>query len=105
MFGLALAATGNRAALLQLRRQIDRALTNPNAEYPFEEAVYYDVYGQPFEVALKLARRRGEMGEPGPGPDKTAEAIPWANTARRSAEKRDPGAIGPPDREQMGEPR
>lgn len=81
LFELAVAITGNATALLQLRRQIDRALTNPDAEYPFEEALYHDVYGQPFEVAVKLARSPEEMREPVPRPEKTPERLPWARLA------------------------
>ena len=74
---VAVAVTGNARALLQLRRQIDRALTNPDAAFPFEEAVYHDVHGEPFEVAVKRAKSREEMEEPVPRPEKTPEKLPW----------------------------
>lgn len=75
---LAIAITGNARAFLQLRRQIDWALTNPDAAFPFEEAVYHDVHGEPFEVAVKRARCREEMEEPVPRPEKTPERLPWS---------------------------
>lgn len=82
--------TGNRAALLQLRRQIDRALEDRDRDgtHPYEEEIYYDVYGNPFEGAVKRAKRRLEVREETrlPKPGKTAEDPPWADRARRSAE-------------------
>ena len=83
LFGHAIAITGNATALLQLRRQIDRALAGPDAAQPFEEAVYDDVYGQPFEVAVKRARSPEEMQEPVPKPTKTPEKLPWMEIVRR----------------------
>lgn len=74
------ALPGNRTALLQLKRQIDRALEGEDS-YPFEEEIYRDVRGEPFEVAVKLARRRSEMEEPVPRPGKTPEKLPWAERA------------------------
>ena len=89
LFELATAVTGNRAALLRLKEQIERALEGRDGDVPFEEEVYRDVNGQPFEVAVKLARRREEMGEPVPRPEKTPEKIPWAEISRGSAEERE----------------
>ena len=57
------AITGNRAALLKLRRQVYRALGDRNVARSFEEEVYDDPDGEPFEVAVKRARRRSEMRE------------------------------------------
>ena len=90
LFPEAIAVTGNAAALLKLRRQIDRALKGDDS-YPFEEAVYHDVYGEPFEVAVKLARSPQEMREPVPKPEKTPERLPWAELAKRSEEGRAEG--------------
>jgi hypothetical protein len=87
LFPLAVAITGNARALLQLRRQIDRALANPDAAFPFEEAVYHDVFGEPFEVAVKRARSPEEMGEPVPRPEKTPEELPWSERALSKKER------------------
>ncbi len=88
LFAEAIAITGNARALLQLRRQIDRVLADQGGAVPFEEEVYHDVHGQPFEVAVKRARSKEEMWEPGPEPEKTAERLPWAEAARKAEEER-----------------
>lgn len=87
LFTEVVAITGNRKALLQLRRQIDRALKDETS-WPFDEALYRDAYGEEYEVAVKLARSREQMREPVPRPEKTPEVLPWAARALRSAEKR-----------------
>jgi hypothetical protein len=76
LLGEAIAITGNAATLLKLRAQIERALKD-EASYPFEEGIYLDVNGIPFEVAVKRARSRAEMREPVPKPERTAEKLPW----------------------------
>jgi hypothetical protein len=86
LLGEAIAITGNAKALLQLRAQIDRALGD-ETWHPFEEGVYQDVDGIPFEVAVKRARSKEEMREPVPRPNKTAERMPWAEKARGGAEE------------------
>ena len=90
LFAEAIAITGNAHALLKLRSQIDRALKGEGS-YPFEEGVYVDVHGQPFEVAVKRARNREEMRESAsPGatkPQRSAEELPWAERARRTNEE------------------
>lgn len=83
----ALAVTGNRAALLKLREQIDRVLEERNDWYPFDDELYRDVYEEQFQVVVKRASRREEMREPVPKPEKTAEELPWAELARRTAER------------------
>jgi hypothetical protein len=85
LFPEAVAITGNRKALLQLRRQIDRALKDETS-WPFDEALYRDVYGEEYEVAVKLARSRGEMEEPVPKPEKTPERLPWTERVTRTRE-------------------
>jgi hypothetical protein len=65
LFPLAVALTGNATALLRLRAQIDRALKNPDASFPYVETIYHDVYGEPFEVVVKLARRQEERKKRG----------------------------------------
>ena len=95
LFAEAIAITCNARTLLRLRRQIDRALANPGGAYPFEEGVYVDVHGQPFEVAVKRARSPEEMQEPMPKPEKTPERLPWAEIARRTAEEERRGEVGP----------
>ena len=71
----AIAITGNATAPLRLRAQIDRALRDETS-HPFEEGVYQDVNGSPFEVAVKRAGSREEMREPTPKPERTAERLP-----------------------------
>lgn len=88
LFDLAVALTGNRRALLRLRTQIDRALADEGS-VPFEEEIYHDVHGEPFEVAIKLAKRRSGMEEPVPRPEKTPEALPWAKLARGPKERKE----------------
>jgi hypothetical protein len=86
LLGEAIAITGNARALLKLRARIDRALGDETWR-PFEEGVYQDVNGIPFEVALKRARSREEMREPVPKPEKTAEKLPWAEKAKGETEE------------------
>jgi hypothetical protein len=86
----AVTITGNAKALLQLRVQIDRALGDEDS-HSFEEGVYEDVNGIPFEVAVKRARSREEMREPVPRPERTAERLPWGERARDIAEEGDAG--------------
>ena len=82
----AIAITGNVKALLQLRAQIDRALQGEGSHL-FEEGVYHEANGTPFEVAVKRASSREEMGEPAPKPERTAEELPWARRATDAAEE------------------
>ena len=98
LFEQAIAVTGNRTALLQLRAQIDRALKNPNASFPYEETIYHDVHGEPFEVVVKLARRREEMEEPVPRPERTPERLLWAELTRKSEERKERGGEQTEDR-------
>ncbi len=65
-------------------------------EYPFEEAAYRDAREGDFEVAVKLAGSRSEMEEEArlPKPEKTAEALPWAEAARASLAEEDSRARG-----------
>ncbi len=88
----AIAITGNAKALLNLRAQIDRALKDQEDSYPFEEGVYHDVRGTPFEVAVKRARSPEEMQEPVHKPEKTAEKLPWAQRARRTKVEEEGGS-------------
>jgi hypothetical protein len=82
-----IAITGNATALLQLRAQIERALRGEES-YPFEESVYQDVNGAPFEVDVKWAKSKEEMEQPVPKPERTAEELPWAERARGTLEER-----------------
>jgi hypothetical protein len=86
LLGEAIAITGKAKALLELRAQIDRALGEETWR-PFEEGVYQDVNGIPFEVAINRARSREEMREPGPRPERTAERLPWVEVAKSEAEE------------------
>jgi hypothetical protein len=87
LFPEAIAITGNAKALLQLRAQIERALRGEES-YPFSEAVYQDINGIPFEVAVKWAKSKEEMWEPIPKPEKTAEKLPWVEIAKRTPEEK-----------------
>jgi hypothetical protein len=84
LLGEAIAITGSVGALLQLRAQIDRALKDETS-HPFEEAVYQDANGIAFEVAVKRARSNGELEEHVPRPERTAERLPWAESAGEDA--------------------
>ncbi len=87
LFPEAIAITGNATALLKLRAQIERALRGVES-YLFSEAVYLDVNGIEFEVAVKWAKSKEEMEVPVPKPERTAEELPWAESGRRSAEEK-----------------
>jgi hypothetical protein len=87
LFPEAIALTGNATALLKLRDQIERSLASEDS-YPFEEAVYQEVNGAPFEVAVKWVRRKEEMEETVPKPERIAEELPWAEIVRRSIEEK-----------------
>jgi hypothetical protein len=76
-----MAITGNAAALLKLRAQIEGAPKDGTSN-PFGEGVYQDVNGIPFEVAVKRAKSREGMEEPVPRPEKTQEKLPWARRSR-----------------------
>ena len=88
LLGEAIAITGNAKALLKLQAQIERALEGEDS-YPLEEGVYVDADGQPFEVAVRRARSKQEMREPGGAKKsgRTVEERPWAERARRTNEE------------------
>ena len=64
IMGPALEIVGNAKALLQLRRQIDRALKDE--EYPLDDAIYRDEDGEEYQVVVRRARSRQEMRPPVP---------------------------------------
>jgi hypothetical protein len=90
LFPEAIAITGNATALLKLRTQIERALAGEDS-YPFEEAVYRDVDGNEFEVAVNWTKSKEEMEEPVPKPERTTEELPWAERAIRTGEEKRDG--------------
>ena len=94
LFPYAIAITGNATALLQLKRQINRALKGENS-WPFDEALYRDVCGEEYEVAVKVAWSREQMREPVPRPEKTPERLPWAELARKSEKRKERGEEEP----------
>jgi hypothetical protein len=74
--GPAVEIVGNAKELLQLRRQIDRALKDQDP-YPFDEALYRDTFEDEYEVVVRKARSRAEMQHPRPSkPEKTPERLP-----------------------------
>jgi len=86
LLGETIAITGSAKALLKLRTQIDRALRDETS-YPFEEGVYRAVDGTEFEVAVKRVKCKGEMEEPVPKPEWTAEKLPWSEIAKVKTEE------------------
>ena len=94
IMGPAVEIVGNARALLQLRRQIDRALKDQES-YPLDEALYRDNFEDEYEVVVRRARSRAEMEPPKPPrPEEAPERLPWAEVARRQEEARKPGARG-----------
>jgi hypothetical protein len=72
--GHAVEIVGNAKALLQLRRQIDRALKDDESVYPLDEALYRDNYEEEYGVVVRKAKSRAEMEPPAqPKPEKTSE--------------------------------
>ncbi len=76
---------GNAKGLLQLRRQIDLVLKGE--EVPLDDAIYRDEYEE-HQVVVRRARSREEMRPPMPERKEAPERVPWAERARRSAERR-----------------
>jgi hypothetical protein len=61
IMGPAVEIVGNAKALLQLRRQIDRALKDVD-HYPLDDdSLYRDEYEEEYEVVVRRARGREEM--------------------------------------------
>lgn len=88
LFPFAIAVTGNARALLQLRRQIDRALAGVD-EYPADEEIYLELGGEEFEVIVKWARSPEEMRPPAPEAklaELAEESLSWVERARGSRE-------------------
>jgi hypothetical protein len=86
IMGPAVEIVGNAKALLQLRRQIDRALKDEN-RYRLDEAIYRDEYEQEHQVVVRRARSREEMRPPVPRVQEAPEKVPWAEVARRKQEE------------------
>jgi hypothetical protein len=87
LFPFAVEIVGNAKALLQLRKQIDRALEGIDT-FPFDDTLYRELDGGVYEVLLRRARSREEMRPPAPRVEKAPERLPWAETARRQEEAR-----------------
>jgi hypothetical protein len=94
IMGPAVEIVGNAKGLLQLRKQIDRALKDQDA-YPLDDALYRDNFEDEYGVAVRKARSRVEM-EPSklPRPEEASERPPWAEVARGQEESRKPEARG-----------
>ena len=60
LFPFAIEIIGNAKALLQLRKQIDRALEGIDG-FPFDETIYRELDGDEYEVVVRRARSREEM--------------------------------------------
>ena len=60
IMGPAVEIVGNARGLLQLRRQIDRALKDVD-RYPLDEAIYRDEHEEEHEVVVRRAKSREEM--------------------------------------------
>ena len=96
VMGPAVEIVGNARALLQLRRQIDRALKDED-RYPLDDAIYCDEHEDHYEVVVRRARSREDMMPPVPRVEKAQEKVPWADAAfeqemdRRERERRKDG--------------
>jgi hypothetical protein len=86
--GPAVEIVGNARALLQLRRQIDRALRDDNSWRPLDEGIYRDEDGEEYQVFVERAKSREEMRSPVPRPEKAPERLPWAERALRQEDAR-----------------
>ena len=80
---------GNAKALLQLRKQIDRALRDDNCWRPLDEGIYHDEGGEEYQVVVRRAKSREEMRSPVPRVEKASEKTPWAEKARKEQERRE----------------
>ena len=90
LFSFAIEIRGNRKALLQLRKQIDRELEGIDA-FPFDDALYRELDGDEYEVVVSRARTPEEMRPPESRAEKRPEKSPWAEKARKEQEHRREG--------------
>ena len=80
---------GNANSLLQLRRQIDRALKDDESVHPLDEAPYRDNLEEEYGVVVTKAGSRAEMEPPKPPKsEKAPERPPWAQVALSREEAR-----------------
>ena len=82
LFPFAVEIAGNAQALVQLRKQIDRALEGID-RFPFDETLYRELDGEEYEVVVRRARSREEMGPPASRVDKAPKRLPWSEAALR----------------------
>jgi hypothetical protein len=94
IMGPAVEIVGNAKALLQMRRQIDRALKDID-RYPLDDAIYRDEHEEEHQVVVRRAKSREEMRPHVPRVEKAGpERVPWTEadleqeTARRQKERR-----------------
>jgi hypothetical protein len=80
IMGPAVEIVGNAKGLLQLRRQIDRALKDIDS-YPLDDAIYRDEHEEEYEVVLRRAKSRNEMRPPVPKMDEAPNRLPWSERA------------------------
>lgn len=78
--GPAVEIVGNATALLQHRRQMDRELGDID-ERPFDDALYRELDGDEYELAIRRASSPGETRPPTPRPERCPERVPWAEAA------------------------
>ena len=93
IMGPAVEIIGNARALLQLRRQIDRALKDID-RYPLDDTLYRDEDREENQVLVRRARSREEMRPPVPRIKETPDKVPWAEAARRQEEMRKESEAG-----------
>ena len=79
--GPAVEIIGNARALLQLRRQVDRALRDDNSWRPLDEGIYHDEDGEEYQVVVRRAKSRKEMRPAVSTVEKAPEGAPWAELA------------------------
>ncbi len=92
IMGPAVEIVGNAKALLQLRRQIDRALKDQDS-YPLDETLYRDEDEEEHQVVVRRAKSREEMRPPAPKGKESPDRLPWAEATRtREEARRETGA-------------
>ena len=88
IMGPAVDLVGNAKALLQLRRQIDRALGDED-RHSFDEMLYRDEHEEEYQVLVRRAKSKEEMRPPVPRVEEVPEKIPLAVKAHKEQERRE----------------
>ena len=87
IMGPAVEIVGNAKGLLQLRKQIDRALQDVD-RYPLDDGIYRDEHEDEYQIVVRRAKSREEMRPPARRVEKAPEMVPWAEVALNQAKAR-----------------